>query len=539
MATILVPQGMAYAELAGLPAVTGLYTTIVCIVAYALLGTSRIMVLGPDSSVSPLIFAAIIPLLAGGGPERAIALAGILALLVGAIEIMLGLAKFGFIANLLSKEVQVGYMNGLGLTIILSQLPKFFGFSTDADGFIAKVGAFVSGLGQTNLSTLLLGLGALAILLTLPLFMKKIPAVLVAIVAPTIAVVALGLVESGVVVVGVLPQGLPTPSVTWMGLDDLGTLFVAALGIVLVSLTDTLAVATSFATHRGDEVNPNREMIALGAANAASALFQGFAVSASASRTAVASQSGAKTQVTGLVGAGFVVVLVVLLPGLVRNVPQAALAAVVIIAALGIIDVKTLVTYARVRKSALLVSVVGTFGVVIFGVLEGILIAIVLSILVFFSRNWWPPGKVLGRNPRTGRWQDIVRHPDAEQFPGIVVYRWEAQLFFANAPQFQQQVRDLLEARPELRWIVFQCEAITDIDVTAAGILKKLDSECEARGVDLAFVELRGRLKDLLESYGLLKTLTPEHFYYTIDEAIEGIRNEDGSPGDAEPHGDA
>jgi high affinity sulfate transporter 1 len=529
LAAILVPQGLAYAELAGLPPVTGLYTTVACLVAYALFGPSRVLVLGPDSSVSPLIFAAVIPLVAVGDSAAAVVLAGMLALLVGGIEIGLGVAKLGFVADLLSKEVQVGYMNGLAVTIFVGQLPKLFGFSTDASGFIDEVRAFVSGLGGTNVTTLVLGLATLGLLFLLPRLTTRIPAVLVAVVGATVATAALGLTEHGVKTVGTLPKGLPVPSFPWTGWGDLGTLTIAALGIVLVSLTDTIATSTSFAARRGDDVDPNQEMIGVGSANLAAGFFQGFAVSVSGSRTAVATQSGAKTQVTGLVGAGVVVALLVLLPSLFKNLPQTALAAVVIAAAFSLLDLRALVAFFTVRKASFVLSLTATVGVVLFGVLQGIIIAVVLSIFLFFQRSWWPPGEVLGYDERLDGWHDLKRHPGATQRPGIVVYRWEAPLFFANAGMFRQQVRRLvLKGRPG--WVILQCEAVTDIDVTAADMLKRLDLELNAQGVHLAFVELRSRLRDLLVAYGLLEILDREHFYASMAVALESIHDDGGMP---------
>ena len=527
LAAILVPQGMAYAELAGLPPVTGLYTTIACLVGYALMGPSRVLVLGPDSSVSPLIFAAITPLLAGGDPATAITLAGMLALFVGAIEIGLGVGKLGFVADLLSKEVQVGYMNGLAITIVVGQLPKLFGFSTEADGFVEDVEAFVAGLDQTDTTTLLLGLAVLAVLLGLPLLTRRIPAVLVAVVGATIVTALLGLGDEGVATVGALPQGIPTPSMPWTSFSDVAPLLAAAVGIVLVSLTDTIALSTSFAARRGEEVDPNQEMIGIGSANVAAGLFQGFAVSASSSRTAVAEQSGTKSQVTGLVGAVVVVVLLVFLPSLLSDLPQTALAAVVIGAAFSLMDVPILRKYLRVRRSALVLSLVATVGVVLFGVLQGILLAVVLSILLFFRRSWWPYGEILGHEiPALDGWHSVERYPDARQEPGILVFRWEAPLFFANAGIFRQQVRRLVR-RDRPRWFVLQCEAITDIDVTAADMLERLDVELNAQGVNMAFVELRDRLKDRVLRYGLLETLDRDHFYPSIRRAIDELRREE------------
>ena len=534
LAAILVPQGMAYAELAGLPTVTGLYTTIACLVAYALLGPSRILVLGPDSSVSPLIFAAIVPLVASSGdPGSAIVLAGMLALLVGVVEIGLGVARLGFVADLLSVEVQVGYMNGLGITIIVGQLPKLFGFSTDADGFVDELRAFASDIDKTDATTLAVGLSVLLLLLLLPRITSKVPAILVAIVGATVLSAVLDLSAEGVKTVGSLPQGLPTPTLPWTSFSDVGPLLVAALGITLVSLTDTIATSTSFAARRGDEVRPNQEMIGLGSANVAAGLFQGFAVSTSGSRTAVAEQSGAKSQVTGLVGAAAVAVMLLFLNSLLADLPQTALAAVVIAAALSLMNVPEVRRLWRIRRTAFLLSLVATAGVVFFGVLPGILVAVALSILLFFRRSWWPHGVVLGRDA-TGLWHRADGN-DLEEIPGIVVYRWEAPLFFANSGMFRENLRDLaLERKP--RWIVVQCEAVTDVDVTAAEKLEQLDHQLNAQGVHLAFVELRDRLADLLLRYGLFETLDRDHFYPSMDAALAAIAQLDAEH--ADPPGD-
>ena len=524
LAAILVPQGMAYAELAGLPPVTGLYTTIACLVGYAIFGPSRVLVLGPDSSVSPLIFAAIAPLLVTNDPGSAIALAGMLALLVGLIEIGLGLGKLGFVADLLSSEVQVGYMNGLAITIVVSQLPKLCGFSTDADGFVDELRAWFDHLDATQAGALAVGLGVLVVLLVLPRVAPKIPAVLVAVAGATIVSAVLDLAAHGVATVGTLPQGFPKPSLPWTSFSDVGPLFLAAIGIVLVSLTDTIATASAFAARRGDELQPNQEMIGIGVANVAAGFFQGFAVSTSGSRTAVAEQSGAKSQLTGVVGAGLVAILLLFLNSLLSDLPQSALAGVVIAAALSLANVGALRRYARIRKSSLLLSLVATLGVVALGVLQGIVVAIFLAILLFFRRNWWPHGAVLGRTDDSEGWHDVDDIAGAAEEPGIVVYRWEAPLFFANAGTFREQIRTLVSERAP-RWIVLQCEAITDIDVTAAEVLEQLDLELNRVGIHFAFVEMRSRLQDLVERNGLYDTLDRDHFFPTIDAALAAIRS--------------
>jgi len=522
LAAILVPQGMAYAELAGLPAVNGLYTTVACLVGYALFGPSRVLVLGPDSSLGPLIFAAIVPLSITGDPAELVAFAGLLALLVGAIEIGLGLGKLGFVADLLSKEVQVGYMIGLGVTIVVGQLPKLFGFSTDADGFVDEVRAFANGLDERNRDTLIVGLASLALMLVLPRFTSRIPAVLITVVLSTLAVSVFDLKSHGVTTVGSLPQGFPRPQIPSVDLGDVGVLLAAAIGITLVSLADTIATSTSFAARRGDEVDASQEMVGIGAANSFAGLFQGFPISTSGSRTAVAEKSGARSQVTGLVGAALVVVMLVLLPDLLANLPNSALAAIVIAAALSLMDVAAAATFLRVRKSAFVLALTATLGVIFFGVLEGILIAVTLSILMFFRRNWWPTGEILGRVPSLDSWHSVGAYSDAVQVPGVVVFRWEAPLFFANAGQFREEVRSLVR-RSGVRWVVVQCEAMTDIDVTAADMLERLDEELNGQGVNMLFVELRSRLHDLVVRYGLLETLDHRHFYDSIDDALAEI----------------
>src|SRR5664279_335593 len=342
LTALLVPQGMAYAELAGLPAITGLYTSILCLVGYAVFGPSRVLVLGPDSSLGPMIAATILPLVgANGSPERAIALASLLAILVGLITVLAGVAGLGFIADLLSKPTQIGYMNGLAVTILIGQLPKLFGFSVDADGLIDEAVGFVQGLadGDTVPAALAVGIVGLVLILLCQRWLPKVPGVLVAVALSIVAVVALDLANHGVALVGLLPQGFPPFTIPDVSFSDATLLVGGALGIALVSLTDTISTASSFAARNGQEVHANQEMIGIGAANVAAGFFQGFPVSTSGSRTAVAEQAGAKTQVTGLVGALTIVLMLLFVPGLLRNLPQPTLAAVVIAASLSLADV--------------------------------------------------------------------------------------------------------------------------------------------------------------------------------------------------------
>ncbi|HJS96775.1 MAG TPA: sulfate permease [Solirubrobacteraceae bacterium] len=526
LTTLLVPQGMAYAELAGLPAITGLYTTILCLAGYALFGPSRILVLGPDSSLGPMIAATILPIVgSNGSPEHAIALASMLALLVGAIMIAAGVAKLGFVADLLSKPTQIGYMNGLALTILVGQLPKLFGFSVDADGLIGEARAFVTGLTSAEAVGAAVAVGAfsLFVILALGRWLPKVPGVLVAVVLAIGAASAFDLADHGVSLVGSLPKGFP-PLTLPSPVSDLPLLLAGAFGIALVALTDTISTASAFAARTGQEVDGNGEMIGIGSANLAAGFFQGFPVSTSGSRTAVAEQAGAKTQMTGVVGAGLIVLMLVLVPGLLKNLPNPTLAAVVIAASLSLADIPGTVRLWRQRRVEFVLSIAAFLGVALLGVLEGIAVAVALSILNVFRRAWWPYQATLGRVPGLPGYHDQEMYPEAEELPGLVIFRFDAQLFFANARTFREQIRRLAAAEPRPRWIVIAAEPITDVDTTAADMLADLDNELNAAGTSLVFAELKDPVRAKLERYALIGPLDPDHFFPTLDAAIEQFR---------------
>ena len=537
LTALLVPQGMAYAELAGLPPITGLYTSILCLTAYALVGPSKILVLGPDSSLGPMIAATILPLVgADGDPAKAVALASMLALLVGAIMLLAGIAKLGFIADLLSKPTQIGYMNGLALTILVGQLPKLFGFSVDADGFIPELRGFVDGVtdGETVAAALAVGVGALALILVLQRAMPKVPAVLVAVVLSILAVDLFDLTAKGVSVVGPLPSGFPPFTIPDVSFSDLSLLLAGALGIVFVALADTISTASAFAARAGDRVHGNQEMIGIGAANVAAGLFQGFPVSTSGSRTAVAEQAGAKTQVAGLVGAGAIVVLLVAVPGLLKNLPQPALAAVVIAASLSLADVPAVVRLWKLRKTEAWLSITAFLAVTLLGVLPGIAIAVALSILNVFRRAWWPYQAILGDTPRPPRLPRRGGHPDAMTIPGLVLFRFDAPLIFANARTFREQVTELAEG-PGVRWIVIAAEPITDVDTTAADMLEELDEWLNARGISLVFAEMKDPVRHKIKRYELTRTIDPTHFYPTVQAAVTAFSRSMPGPATRRP----
>jgi high affinity sulfate transporter 1 len=532
LTALLVPQGMAYAELAGLPPITGLYTSILCLVAYAIFGPSRILVLGPDSSLGPMIAATIIPIVgANGDPQRAVALASMLALLVGVMTVLAGIGKLGFVADLLSKPTQIGYMNGLALTILVSQLPKLFGFSVDADGLIPEAAAFAKGLasGEAVAAALAVGMLGLVLIAGLQRLVPKFPAVLVAVVVSILAANAFDLADHGVSLVGPLPQGFPPltlPSVQW---SDMTLLVAGAVGIAVVSLTDTISTSSAFAARTGQEVDGDREMIGIGAANIAAGFFQGFPVSTSGSRTAVAEQAGAKTQVTGLVGALAITLMLLVAPGLLRNLPQPTLAAVVIVASLSLADIPGTVRLWRQRRTEFTLSMAAFAGVALLGVLPGIAIAVALSIGNVFRRSWWPYQTVLGRAAGVPGYHDVRSYPDAEQLPGCVLFRFDAPLFFANCRTFRDQVRRLARSEPPPVWIVVAAEPITDVDTTAADMLEDLDEALNAQGISLVFAEMKDPVREKIERYELTRAIDPAHFFPTVGAAVAAFREQFGA----------
>jgi high affinity sulfate transporter 1 len=532
LTTLLVPQGMAYAELAGLPAITGLYTTIMCLLAYAVFGPSRILVLGPDSSLGPMIAATILPLVAAGGdPERAVALASMLALMTAVVMIAAGVAGLGFVADLLSKPTMIGYMNGLALTILVGQLPKLFGFSVDGEGLIGEFVGFLQGLAQGDVvpAAAAVGIGGIVVILALQRWLPKVPGVLVMVVLAIVVSAVFRLGEHGVSLIGVLPKGFPPLTVPSVGWSDLGPLAAGALAIALVSLADTISTSSSFAGRTGQEVHGNEEMIGIGAANLAAGLFQGFPVSTSASRTAVAERAGARSQLTGVTGAALIIVMIVFLPGLFRDLPQAALAAVVITAALSLADLPATARLWHQRKVEFTLSIVAFLGVALLGVLPGIAIAVGLSILNVFRRAWRPYQTTLGLVDGLAGYHDVRSYPDARLLPGLVIYRFDAPLFFANAKTFRDEVTALARTEPEPRWIVVAAEPITDVDTTAADVLFDLDHALDERGQTLVFAELKDPVRRKIERYGLTREIEPQHFFPTVGAAVEAWRARTGA----------
>ena len=531
LTALLVPVGMGYAQAAGLPPITGLYATIVPLVAYAAFGPSRVMVLGPDSSLAAVIAAVILPL-GGDDPETAVALAGALAILTGLIILVAGIARLGFVTELLSRPVQLGYLYGIAVTILVGQLPRLCGFSIEGRGLLTEIRDFAQGVadGQVNRASLAVGVTGIVVILVLRRLWRTVPGVMVAVLVGIAAVTLFDLDQEGVQVLGVLPEGLPTFVFPAVELADLGALFSGALGIALVAVADTTVLSQSLASQRAETVDPNQELRALGAANLATGFFQGFAISSSASRTPVAVAAGARSQLTPLVGAIAIALLLVAAPGALRNLPLPMLAAIVITAALGLIDAPAVRRLYQVRRSEFVLWLAAFLGVALLGVLVGIFVAILLSLADFVRRAWRPHDAVLGREDELKGYHDIDRHPSARRIPGLLLYRFDAPLFFANAGYFRRRVRELVaDATHPVRWVVVAAEPITDVDSSAADTLQQLLGELRQEHVTLAFAEVKGPVKDRLQRYGLFDAIGPDRFFPTIGTAVNGYIDATGT----------
>jgi len=523
LTTMLVPVGIAYAEASGVPGIYGLYATIIPLLAYALFGPSRILVLGPDSSLAAVILAVVLPN-SGGDPMRAVALAGMMAVISGLICILAGLLRLGFITELLSKPIRYGYMNGIALTVLISQLPKVFGFSIDEAGPLRDLWQIARSVlgGEINWVTFGIGAGTLAVILLLKRF-KRVPGILIAVVAATITVGAFDLgTTAGVKVLGPLPQGLPSFAWPWTSLADLGAVVVGGCAVALVSFADTSVLSRAYAAKSRTYVDPNQEMVGLGAANLAAGFFQGFPISSSSSRTPVAEASGAKTQLTGVVGAAAVGLLLVLAPELLKNLPNGALAAVVIASAIGLFEVGDLRRIFRIQRWEFWLSIVCFVGVAVLGAIPGIGLAIVIAVIEFLWDGWRPHSAVLGRVDGIRGYHDLKRYPDARLIPGLVLFRWDAPLFFANAELFQERVLEAVESSPTpVRRIIVAAEPVTSVDVTSADVLAELEQTLRASQIELRFAEMKDPVKDKLKRLELLDRLGTDIFHPTVGAAVD------------------
>lgn len=534
LSALLVPAGMGYAQAAGLPAYTGLYATIIPLLAYAVFGPSRILVVGPDSGLAPLIAVAVLPL-ALGSQDRAVALAGLLAIMVGVILIAAGGLRLGFVTDLLSKPIRRGYLNGIALIVIISQLPKLLGFSIDSDHPLSDLWAIGTAIVQGGITPLaaIFGVGSLAVILSFKLLLKdRIPGVLVAVVAGILVTTVFGL-SGSLPVVGKMPQGFPTPALGGIEWADVLALAAPALAIALIAFADTGVLSRSLASRRGETVSGSREMVGLGLANVAGGVMGGFPIAGSMSRTPVIEAAGARSQLAAVVGALLVLAFMLFLPGVTEFLPESVLAAVVIVAISSVFQ-PTGIGLWKIDRSDGVLSIAAFLGVLVVGVLEGILIAIGLSFVAFVWHSWRPYRAELGRIPGRRGYHDRSRNPEAERIPGIVILRFDASLFFANANIFATWVRGVLKraeretppGAPAIHTVLLAAEPITDIDTTAMDELVRLDEYLQSRGITLMLAELKGPVRDLIHRHGLGDRFTPDRFPPTVGAAVDAFTGE-------------
>jgi high affinity sulfate transporter 1 len=524
VAAYLVPQTMAYATLAGLPAIAGLWATIVPLCAYVVFGSSRELSVGPESTTA-LMTAAVLTPMGAGDPLSYAALAAVLALLVGAICIGAGLARLGFLANMLSRPVLVGYMTGIAIVMIGSQLGKMTGAPVSGDEFVAQIRSFIHGIGQSHWPTIVLAGSVLVALLVLARWAPRAPGPLIAVLAATAVVAGFSLSNHGIDVVGQIPTGLPRPSVPHVGLGKLATLIIPAAGISIVAFSDNVLTARAFAARGGQEIDANAELRALGIANVGTGLAQGFPVSCSGSRTALATAVGGRSQVYSMVALGFVLVVMLFARGVLASFPTAALGALVVYAALRLVDVSEYRRLAHFRRSELILAVATTVAVLGLGVLYGVLAAVALSILDLLRRLAHAHDSVLGFVPGMAGMHDIDDYPEATPVPGLVIYRYDAPLFFANAEDFRRRALQAVDQnRDAVEWFVLNAEANVEVDVTALDALEVLREELARRGIVFAMTRVKQDLRDSLAAAGLLAKIGEQRIFMTLPTAVEAFK---------------
>ncbi len=529
LSAALIPAGMAYAEAAGLPAVTGLYASVVPMLFYAVFGPSRVLIVGPDSSLAPMIAAALLPL-AGREPSHAVALAGVLAILIGGFLIAGRMFRLGFITGLLSKPIRVGYLNGIALAVIVSQLPRLLGIQVSGGSLQATAAGTAEAVlqGAVNPVALLFGAATVVIIVAGRFLPGKVPGVLLAVAASIAAAAVFGL-KDAMPMVGALPQGLPAPALGGITLADVAGLLGPAAGIALIAFADTSALSKSLAGRRGIHTSGNQEMGALGIANVASGLLGGFPVCGSSSRTPIALDAGARTPFSGIVAATLVIVFMLVTPGVTAFLPTATLAGVVMVAVSSLVDVKTLFRLVRMSRMETALLVATFLGVAFMGVLQGIVIAIALSLIAFIRRAWDPYRTELASLEDVPGYHDISRHPEGQRVPGLVIARFDAPLFFANGEVFAEHIRSLVANAPgPVKCVIVASEAITDLDTTALDDLVELDDELANQGISLVFAELKGPVKDRLLKFGVSSRFGPDHFFPTVNNAVKSYKRTSG-----------
>lgn len=525
---ILVPSCLAYGELAGFEPVIGLYAALVAMIAYALFGSSRQLIVGPDATIAILVAMIVAPL-ALGDPSRYAALAAALTILIGLICLFGGYFKFGFVADFLSKPILTGYIAATALIIIVSQLGKIFGIDIVSDDFFAQILELITKLDQTHLLTLAVGLVTILGIIVLRRYAHRVPAPLVAVIVAIIVSSLFNLEELGVAVVGQIPSGLPSLQIPQVGLADFRILLPAALALAVLIFADELLVARVFSRRNRYNLDPNQELTALGAANISCGFFQSFAIGASSSRTVVNDDMGGKSQMVGLIAAGLVVVFLLYLTSLLQNLPKVVLGAIIIVAAASLIDIREFRSLNLIRHSEFYLSVLTLFGVLVIGIVAGIAIAIAFSLAEFILRIYRPHTSVLGTGEGVDGYHMIAPGGYNQVSPGLIVYGFNAPLFFANAPYLLEQVRDLIStADPPVKCLLLDAEAIPDIDTTAADTLKELHQELQENGTLLAIARANKPLRETMRLTGLENLIGVNNFYPSVRNGVEACQDRHG-----------
>lgn len=519
---VLVPSAMAYGELAGVTPVAGLYVALGAMVMYALFSTSKLVIIGPEATIAIMTATAVAPL-AGGDPVRYAALAALLAILIGFLSILGGIVKLGFITDFLSKPILIGYITGTALIVIGSQLGKMFGIKLESDQFLRQVIELISRLDETDLLTFALGVVSMAVLLIIRRVNRALPGPLVVVVLGIIVSVVFDLAAKGVAVVGAVPPGLPTPTIPAVTIQDVFALLPAAVALTILIYADEILTARSFAAKHGQKIDANQEFIAMGMANFAAGILQGFPPGTSSSRTSVSEQMGGKTQLVGLIAAVLTVIFLLFFTPLLEPLPTVVLGAIIIIASLGLIDVAAFRFLRQVRPAEAWLAIATMIGVLALGVLQGILIAVTLSLINVIYHISRPHDALLDEVDTAGGtvYRGIGDKETVLTEPGLIVYRFDAPLVFANAAYFTERLEMLVaNAGAGLKCVILDAEAISDFDSTAAEALENLDAELERLGVELWVARANGPLRQLLTVTGLTKRLGTEHIFPAVRAAV-------------------
>lgn len=523
VAAVGVPVAIAYASLAGVPAVYGLYTSLLPLLAYALLGSSRQLILAPDAATCAIVAAIVAPM-AGQDPARYLSLTAAVTIIAGVYCIVAGLAHLGFLTNFLARPILTGYLNGIAISIIAGQLGTLFGFRLESAGFFRTIWRFLEHLGQTHLLTLGVSGATLALLLLLGRIAPKAPGPLVALSLGIACSAIFGLGDSGVKLLGTIPAGLPALRIPRIGIDDWQSLAVAAVGLALISYNSGMVTARGFASKNRYDIDGNREFIAMGVADIGAGLCQGFAVSGADSRTAVNDSLGGKTQVASLVAAAGVALTLMFLTRPLALLPMAALSAVLVKAALGLFDIKSLATLRHVSPVEFWLCLVTLLGVITVGVLPGVVVAVGLAMVLLIIRVSRPPDAVLGRIPGTATFGNAATHPESEHIPEFVIYRFDASLIFFNADHFKSRVRAVVaEAPAPVRCFLLDAETMLLLDTTGAATLEEVRADLKDKGVEMAIAGARSTVRTMLDRTGLAKSIGPERLFPTVDAAVGAL----------------